>query len=663
MLLPQSILIFFNRPSSTYRSSTSFSFFTTSQSICSRHQALFAFTTQLSCISLPARNSAINRRNNEIRPRVTANTSPRLLVVQRSCGSGDVDLDDHESDNVLLAAMDDESWKSYTDKLVETLHLPSISVPARHVHWLLSDKDSPIQPYLASCMVELDGVHPKIKIVRDCDRERRKRILLDSNLLTTIEAGIIKTFSPNEDVAECDPIEQSDSLLMLSRQFPGIPSLVLEQLVDNFDAKPGITECIHVPYQNQPISRILTKLLPPEINNTYDVNSGGIAGVNNYTQQSSSPPPTSYEQIGHIAHLNLRAIHVPYGRVIGRVLLDKHQPSIRTVVNKLGEVGGPYRTYAMDLLAGDDDYDVRVIEHGIALTFDLRKVYWCTRLEGERTYMMKHEFKPNQYIADAFCGVGALCIRAAMTLGCTIVANDLNPDAVMYCRESARRNGINVGDNDNDEGVFQVQCGDAREFIVNLGINVSADKGEDDCYDDDVNSLPNKKNTRSKLPDHLLLNFPLDSPSFLNAFRWWPSGTGEEEKSKSSLTRVHVYTFARGDDERTPSEVAIDMVADGLLPEGGYIMPCKFRGEYLNELGCNVQAREIRDAAPGKAVICVSFSVTNLLLRRMQGDYLSSHQEKSLRDRPLVTSKSSRNVKVYINRSDCSPPRSSISKI
>jgi hypothetical protein len=168
-------------------------------------------------------------------------------------------------------------------------------------------------------MVELDGVHPKIKIVRDCDGERRKRILIDSNLLTTIEAGIIKNISPN--VAACDdPIEETDSLLMLSRQFPGIPMPVLEQLVDNFDAKPGITECIHVPYQNQPISRILTKILPPENNNAYDVNGVGIVGANNYTQQSSSLPHhlTNRLDMSHIL------IYVPYTSHTVRSLAESY---------------------------------------------------------------------------------------------------------------------------------------------------------------------------------------------------------------------------------------------------------------------------------------------------------------------------------------------------
>ena len=260
-------------------------------------------------------------------------------------------------------------------------------------------------------------------------------------------------------------------------------------------------------------------------------------------------------------------------------------------MNKCGEVGGPYRTYQVELLAGEPNYNVHVIEHNTHLYFDLTKVYWCTRLEGERTYMLQSEFRNGQVIADAFWGVGALCIRAALSKGCRIMANDLNPDAVKYCIDSTTRNGIDTSSTD-DTSRFRVQCGDAREFIMNLGSSIS------------------------DLPDHLILNYPLDSPSFLNALRWWPSG----DKILVS-PRVHVYTFARGDEDRTAAEVAVDMVANGLLPEGGYTEPSKFRGEYLNSLGCDVKAREIRDAAPGKLVIRVSFSVTRVLLRRMQGDY------------------------------------------
>mmetsp|Transcript_25686 Transcript_25686/g.54256 ORF Transcript_25686/g.54256 Transcript_25686/m.54256 type:complete len:631 (+) Transcript_25686:118-2010(+) len=483
----------------------------------------------------------------------------------------------HQGDTEI----NERNWKSFSDELNETLEVPSISVPAQHVHSLLSNKNSPLTPFLATRMIELEGIHPRIKLVRDCDGEpdeelhdgdqkpqRRKRILLDLHLSSGVNTN------------EHNEMGHSSQghLFELKQQFPGIPEKILQQLVEDFKGRCGEPESIDILYQNQPVNRILTKLLPPE----------------------AQPPPSSYEQVGHVAHVNLRQPHVPYGKLIGQVMLDRLQSSIRTVVNKLGEVGGPYRTYQMDLLAGDDDYFVHQVEHGVSLYFDLKRVYWCTRLEGERTYMIENDFKPNQTVADAFCGVGALCIRAATAKGCRILANDLNPDAVAYCKDSASRNGIDVGPN----GKFHVQCGDASQFIMNLGMGVSE-------------SSSTKESGVSNLPDHLILNFPLDSPSFLNSLRWWPSG-----ETIDSPPRVHVYTFARGDDVRTAAEVAIDMVADGLLPEGGYVEPSIFRGQYLNEeLECDIQAREIRDAAPGKLVICVSFSATRLLLRRMQGDF------------------------------------------
>jgi len=431
-------------------------------------------------------------------------------------------------------------------------------------------------------MVELNGVHPKIKVVRDIvldeddiqQGESRKRILLDSNLI-----------AETKQIEDVQHDSSSSACQQLTKQFSGIPTNIIQQLIDEYDIYPSTSEHIIIPYQNQPITRILSKILPP-------------------TSDGQQSPPSSYEQIGHVAHFNLRKEHAPHGKIIGRIILDKLSPSIQTVVNKLGEVSGPYRTYQMELLAGIEDYNVTVIEHGISLYFNLQNVYWCTRLEGERTYMIQNEFKDGQFIADAFCGVGAQLIRAAVAKNCRVVANDLNPNAVEYCLDSAKRNGIN-------NARFQVTCGDASQFIMNLGIDATTSSDDEDV--EEVSSTAANNN----LPDHLLLNFPLDSPSFLNALRWWPSSV-----QSTTTTRVHVYTFARADDDRTAAEVAIDMVADGLLPEGGYVEPTKFRGGYLNdELGCNVQAREIRDAAPGKLVICVSFSVTRLLLRRMQGDY------------------------------------------
>jgi tRNA (guanine37-N1)-methyltransferase len=216
------------------------------------------------------------------------------------------------------------------------------------------------------------------------------------------------------------------------------------------------------------------------------------------------------------------------------------------------------------------------------------------------------EFNPGETIADAFCGVGSLCVLAASKLGCTIFANDLNPDAVKYCRENAKRNLKRFPV--EDRPVFKVECGDAFDFIQGLG------------------NLPT-------LPHHVVMNFPLDSTSFLGALRWWPS-SAPKRKNQVVVPTVHLYTFARGDDPnqhhndsngippRNATEVAVDLVAEGLIPEGGAIQSTRYRRNMLDRMGCNVRTREVRDVAPGKVVICVSFKVTDTLLSIMQGEFL-----------------------------------------
>lgn len=464
----------------------------------------------------------------------------------------------------------------------ETVVLPAISVPSRHVSRLVGGPL--LGRYLASHARELEGVYPRIKVVRDCpggspaegggggggEDEPRKRILLDTRL-----ASPSSTPSPPS-------LLPPDAASGLRAHLPGLPPDVLAALSGGYAALPASPVTVTVAARDMPLSRVLSSLLPA----------------------SALPAPSSYEQVGHVAHVNLRREHKAHGRLIGEVMLDRLRPAIRTVVDKVGTVGGPYRTYETDLLAGDDDYDVTVTEHGTSLSFDLRRVYWCTRLEGERTRTIREEFGDGETVADAFCGVGALCIRAALERGCRVVANDLNPDAVECCRRSAVLNGIDAGG--GRAAGFAVECGDARRFIMDLGMDGPAG-----------------------LPDHLMLNYPSGSTDFLDALRWWPSGGGDG--APSSPPRVHVYTFARGDGEggggggggpgRTAAEAAVDAVADGLLPEGGYAEPSRFRRSYLDELGCRVEAREVRDAAPGKPVVCVSFSATRLLLRRMQGDF------------------------------------------
>jgi tRNA (guanine37-N1)-methyltransferase len=46
--------------------------------------------------------------------------------------------------------------------------------------------------------------------------------------------------------------------------------------------------------------------------------------------------PSSFETIGHVAHLNLRDAHLPFKFLIAQVMLDKYG-AIKTVINKIGK--------------------------------------------------------------------------------------------------------------------------------------------------------------------------------------------------------------------------------------------------------------------------------------------------------------------------------------
>ena len=78
-------------------------------------------------------------------------------------------------------------------------------------------------------------------------------------------------------------------------------------------------------YDDMMVEEVLTKILPPE-----------------------TEIPSSFEQAGHIAHLNLRDHLVPYKHIIGQVILDKN-PAIKTVVNKIGSIETEFRTFPLEV--------------------------------------------------------------------------------------------------------------------------------------------------------------------------------------------------------------------------------------------------------------------------------------------------------------------------
>ncbi|XP_038700983.1 tRNA (guanine(37)-N1)-methyltransferase 2 isoform X1 [Tripterygium wilfordii] len=168
--------------------------------------------------------------------------------------------------------------------------------------------------------------------------------------------------------------------------------------------------------------------------------------------------PSSFETIGHIAHLNIHDELLPYKDVIAKVIYDKNYPRIKTVVNKVGTITNEFRVPKFEILAGDSDMVTEVKQYGATFKLDYSLVYWNSRLEHEHMRLVS-QFNPGETVCDMFAGIGPFAIPAAQK-GCMIYANDLNPDSIQYLKINAKVNKV-----DNLICAYNM---DARKFISQL---------------------------------------------------------------------------------------------------------------------------------------------------------------------------------------------------
>lgn len=127
-----------------------------------------------------------------------------------------------------------------------------------------------------------------------------------------------------------------------------------------------------------------------------------------------SDVPSSFETVGHIAHLNIRDELIPYKHLIGQVILDKNV-NIQTVVNKasrssqsmlnfqgataaqltdfkrrmrpstgvspypwrapqVGTITNDYRVFQMEVVAGEPQTETEVVQYKARFKLDFSKV-------------------------------------------------------------------------------------------------------------------------------------------------------------------------------------------------------------------------------------------------------------------------------------------------
>lgn len=175
---------------------------------------------------------------------------------------------------------------------------------------------------------------------------------------------------------------------------------------------------------------------------------------------------SAYEVIGDIIHLNLTEQQLEYKQLIADVI---HFKTSKTVINKTGKIEDVYRFYQSEVLAGPDKLTTIHNENNVKIFLDLGKVYWCSRLQSERSRILKM-IKPGEAVCDPFCGAGPHVIPA-IKKGAKAICNDLNPSAIECLKISLKLNNISCDDIQNiDAGQFLESYSNVHidHFIFNL---------------------------------------------------------------------------------------------------------------------------------------------------------------------------------------------------
>ena len=278
--------------------------------------------------------------------------------------------------------------------------------------------------------------------------------------------------------------------------------------------------------------------------------------------------PTSFETIGHIAHMNLREEFLPHKEVIGQVILDKN-PHIDTVVTKVGALSNEFRTFDMEIIAcrnGNRSLISSVSENKMRLNINYEKCYWNSRLSSERSRLLKSFLSTDpssSRLIDMCCGVGALACFTARE-GLEVFANDLNPDAIACCRDNMSKNKVE----------FEAFNMDAREFVRKL--------------------VSDGKLSESKV-NHVMINLPEIGIAFIDVFAGLFKS---EEELGSNEFRIYCHCFSR---ENPPADVR-SRVHEALRvsDEDGSLIP--------------MNIVHVRDVAPCKIMYSVELTVPRTIL-------------------------------------------------
>ncbi len=135
--------------------------------------------------------------------------------------------------------------------------------------------------------------------------------------------------------------------------------------------------------------------------------------------------------------------------------------NIKTVLRKGGAVSGKYRTRKFFYVTGTKNYIAEYRENNCIFRFDIRKVFFSTRLSFERKRIC-NLVKNGEKVIVLFAGVGPYAIEIAKThKKSKLIAIELNSAACSYMHENIK---LNKTDN------VIVEHGDALDFAKKYAV-------------------------------------------------------------------------------------------------------------------------------------------------------------------------------------------------
>ncbi|KAL8826697.1 MAG: hypothetical protein Q9191_003644 [Dirinaria sp. TL-2023a] len=304
--------------------------------------------------------------------------------------------------------------------------------------------------------------------------------------------------------------------------------------------------------------------------------------------------PTGFSVVGHVAHLNLRDEYLPYKHLIAEVLRDKN-PSVRTVINKIDEVGeqSQYRTFKYEVLAGEDDMCVEVSEQNCLFRFDYSKVYWNSRLSTEHRRLVDL-FQPGEVVCDVMAGVGPFAIPAAKKR-VFVWANDLNPDSHAGLVDAMERNKVSQFVRHFQEDGHSFIRTSAQKLLQTEHEVVIPSKASRNAPRPPASSATVIK--QPKTFSHYVMNLPASALTFLPSFKGLHKGQEHlfAPQTDVELPMVHAHCFSTKSHDNKAEEIKICHEISQQL------------GHPVRPDDKDVMVWNVRDVAPQKTMFCASF--------------------------------------------------------